>query len=103
MKYVHHRHFHPKYPRKGKWVLALDKIMWGVAILAPFSTLPQVIDVYTTKRVAGLSPVTWFLFVISPCIWLSYGIVHRDKFIIINNILWTTLSASVFIGILLFS
>lgn len=76
--------------------------MWTVAVLAPFSTLPQIIDIYTTHRVSGLSLATWLLFVISPMIWFSYGALHKDKFIMVNNFLWMMLSGTVFVGILVY-
>jgi len=76
--------------------------MWFVAILAPFATLPQIIDIYSTHKVTGLSGATWFLYIISPMIWFAYGVLHKDKFIIINNFLWMSLSSTVFVGILLY-
>ncbi len=103
MRYVHHRHHLRESHHKQKNIDSLiSVVMWGVAILAPFATLPQIIDIYTTHKVTGLSITTWFLFVISPLIWFSYGLLHKDKFILINNFLWAILSSIVFLGILLY-
>lgn len=76
----------------------MNSLMWVIAILAPFSTLPQIIEIFSSKSAAGVSLATWILFFISPLIWFTYGMTRKDKFIIVNNFLWATMSAIVLVG-----
>ncbi len=103
VRYIHHHHHLKEIHHSHKTINKLVPfVMWTVAILAPLSTLPQIFDIYSTHSVSGLSLTTWFLFVLSPMIWLGYGLLHKDKFILVNNFLWMTMSSTVLIGILLY-
>lgn len=103
MRYIHHKHHLKEKHHTDKRVsFVIEKAMWVAAILSPFVTIPQIIEVYTTHNVASLSLITWFFYAVTPCIWLLYGILHQDKFIVINNILWAIASTFVCVGIILY-
>ena len=73
--------------------------MWMAAIIAPLSTIPQILDIFRTRDVSGVSLLTWGMYAFIPIFWLLYGFLHKDKFIIINNILWMIVSSIVVVGI----
>src|SRR3989344_4113641 len=70
---------------------ALDVIIYPVAIAAPLALLPQVIQVYKTQDVSSLSLPSWFIFGILNLAWLVYGWVHKERPIIITNIMLAVL------------
>ncbi len=82
--------------------ICVEKCMWLVAIVAPLSTIPQILDIYTTHRVMGISLLTWIMYALIPIFWLVYGVAHKDKYIMINNVLWFIVSSVVVVGILVF-
>lgn len=81
---------------------SVDKIIFIVAIASPLGTIPQIIDVFTTHNVKGLSLLTWFFYSLFPCIWIWYGFAHKDRAILINNIMWFAFSVTVLTGIVMF-
>jgi len=85
-KRIHQKH--EKFPSNNKKVRILDRIIYVAGVLGPIMTLPQIIKIYFFKDASGISLITYLLFAIFSGVWLIYGIVHREKPIIISNILW---------------
>ena len=92
-----------EYPSKKFWIRFLDKLLVVIAIVGPLTALPQVWNVYVKQVVTGLSFTSWSLWAFFNLFWLAYGLVHKDKPIIITYFLWFLVNASVAIGILLYS
>mgnify|MGYP002826002931 CR=1 FL=1 len=91
-----------KYPHKNKWINFLDKLLLIVAIIGPLMTLPQIFKIYYLKSAAGVSILTWSLYSVFNVPWLIYGIVHREKPIIIAYSGWIITNLIVIIGTLLY-
>ncbi len=87
-----------KFHRKS-WV---DKAVYVAAILQPLMTIPQVIQIYSTHNVAGVSLVTWLAYAILGLAFLAYGIKYRLWPIAITQILWFVLQMSVVVGVFLY-
>lgn len=81
---------------------ALDKAVYGAAIIAPFALVPQVIQLYTTKDPGSLSLPTWAILGAVNCLWLVYGIYHRESPITITNALLALFNFTIVLGILLY-
>ncbi|MBW3019189.1 hypothetical protein KY329_03330 [Candidatus Woesearchaeota archaeon] len=98
--YLHHI----KKRKTGKaWVKRLDKFLLVVAIVGPLTTLPQIWDIFSRKIAEGVSITTWAFFALISVPWLVYGLVHKDKPIIISATLWIILDAAVTIGALMYA
>ena len=74
--------------------------MFVVAFMVPVALIPQVVDIYTKQNAQGLTLVTWVLLTAGNMLWALYGLVHRDKPIIVANVLVTLLNIAVIVGIL---
>lgn len=61
----------------------LERLMIFVAVVGPFANLPQLLKIWIKKKTNGVSLVSWILFSILSIVWLIYGIVKKDKYIII--------------------
>lgn len=85
-----------------KYVRALDRMVLIIGILGPLFTLPQVWQIWATKDAQGLNIVTWFSWIIFTIFWLIYGLAHREKPIIVNNILWILIHTTAIAGIILY-
>ena len=81
----------------------VGQLVLGVAILEPLSTVPQIIDIYTTRDVASLSLLSWVFFIIGASIWLAYGIKIKNLPLIISSALWVATELILIIGILIYS
>jgi len=104
-------HFHKRkrihlkkeeFPSKNKKVRFLDGLIYVVSVIGPLMTLPQIFKIWVLKNAEGVSFISWGTYTISAGIWLWYGIVHKDKPIIIANILWIIIHLMVVIGILVY-
>jgi len=111
MVHTHHiTHIHqrargvssPAYPHDEKRIHALDKFVLWVAIIAPFTSIPQVIKVYVEGS-ADLSVVSWAFYAIFSIPLIMYGLVHREKIVLFNSTLNFCMQVSVVLGIFLYS
>ena len=81
---------------------ALDILIYPIAFLAPLALLPQVLQLYSTRDVSSLSLPTWVALCLLNVIWLYYGFVHREKPIMVTNIMFGFLNFSIAVGVILF-
>ncbi|MBI5227073.1 hypothetical protein HY988_00660 [Candidatus Micrarchaeota archaeon] len=103
---IHHLHKrkrihqkHEKYPHPDKWKNRLDLIVFGIGLFAVFMTIPQVIEVWTNKNVAGVSPATWITYALASFCWMIYGVVHKEDKIVVVNALYVVLNLLVVAGV----
>ncbi len=80
----------------------LDKIVLIIAFLAPLVEIPQLLEIYVNKAAQNVSIITWGMFVIFGIPWLFYGIVHKEKPIIILYTLWIIIDSLIVIGIIMY-
>ncbi len=85
-----------------KTQIIMDKLIYIVALIWPILTIPQVWMVWVDKNAAWLSLFTWTAYVVSPILWLIYGIVHKEKAIIFSNILWIIVDMAVLTGAIIY-
>jgi uncharacterized protein with PQ loop repeat len=80
-----------------------DKFIAVVGLIGPLMTTPQIINVWIHHQVEGLAIASWGTYVITSTFWLIYGIIHKERAIILVNIAWILSNASVVTGIYIFS
>lgn len=90
------------YPHPVAWKRWLDRAVYAAGILSPLMTIPQAMQVWETRDVTGLSLVTWGTYVVSSAVWTVYGIVHKERPIVLSNVLFFVLNGMITAGILLF-
>ncbi|MEK7521644.1 MAG: SemiSWEET family transporter [Patescibacteria group bacterium] len=107
---VHHLHkrkrVHKKlepYPSPKFYKRLLDKVVFIAAIASPIMTVPQLLVIWTEKDAKGLSFPTWATYLLVASIWLIYGLVHKDRAITINSLLFVVVQSMIVLGIILFS
>ncbi len=91
------------YPGKKKYVMFLDKIVLSLALIAPLFEIPQLIEIYASKAAENVSIITWGFFVLMAIPWFIYGVVHKEKPIIVLYLLWFLIDLTIVIGILMYS
>ncbi|OQY09905.1 MAG: hypothetical protein B6I28_02095 [Fusobacteriia bacterium 4572_132] len=78
------------------------EIISGIGFFAAFCTtisfLPQAIKTIKTKDTSGISLEMYILFTLGVFSWLIYGILVKDKPLIIANII-TFILASIILGL----
>jgi uncharacterized protein with PQ loop repeat len=99
-KYEHRRGV--KKPPKSPYIVFLDKLTFIVGVIGPFTVLPQIYTIFSTKSAAGVSLATWALIFIVTFPWILYGVAHKEKSIIVSFILWEVVNLTVVVGVLLY-
>lgn len=82
--------------------LSVDTLAYFVSLLSLVFTLDQVRIVWVEHEVSGISLLSWVFYTISAFVWFYYGVVHKDKVLVVTNVLWTVFSLFVVVGILIF-
>jgi uncharacterized protein with PQ loop repeat len=86
----------------SSYTIFLDKLTLVVGILGPFTVIPQIYTIFSTKSATGVSLLTWVLIFIVTFPWILYGVAHKDKNIIISFILWEVVNFGVVLGVLMY-
>jgi uncharacterized protein with PQ loop repeat len=94
-------HMHKRKKNKKGYNI-LDKAIVCLGIANVFATLPQVAKVWGEQSAEGLSSISWGYYTIFSFALLIYGIVHKEKPIILTYIGSTILYAAIFVGSLVY-
>ena len=93
---------HEPMPHPNKLRRVYDYFMYGVAILGPLSNLPQLFTIWTQKNAGEVSLGSWISYIFISLAWFGYGILHKEKPIIIMNIFLIITQALVVAGIIIY-
>lgn len=91
------------HPLHKKPVTAYDHFMYVVAVISPFVTVPQFLDVWTRRNVEGLSLFTWGAYSIVAFLWLFYWKEHNKLWIFFGHIIILLLNLGIVAAIILYS
>ena len=101
-KGLHHFHKRKRKPHTNQFKDFLDKIIYVVGVFGPLTTLPQMLNIFMEKSAAGVSLVSQVGNLICVIIWLIYGIIHKEKPIIMAYIGWILAEIGVIAGIIIY-
>ena len=90
------------YPARQLRLIILDGIVLVVGILGPLSALPQVLKILVLQNATGVSVISWGLGALFDIPWILYGIVHKERPIVIAYTLWFFMNIAVTIGALMY-
>lgn len=93
---------HPKRSRHVYQGKVVDKAVYIAAFVEPATTVPQVMTIYNTKSAAGISLISWVAYLFFSILWLWYGIVHKQKALIVAYTLFGITEVLVIIGGILY-
>lgn len=85
------------------WKRVLYKITMVVGIIGPLGNVPQIIKIYTTKNVGGVSILTWIISTIFDVPFILWGILRKDMPVFVTYFLWFLSNLIVVIGISIYS
>ena len=92
-----------KYPSPNKWVSLMDKLIYLVAIAGPLITIPQVLKIWIEQNPSGVSVLSWGGYFIGAFFWVTYGFIHKEKPIILANLLWIIFTSLIVVGVFVYS
>ena len=98
---IHHQQ--RPYPARAMSTRLLDVLVYTVGILGPLATIPQIVQIYTTHNVSGISFFTWGLYALFDIPWIIYAAAHRERPLIVCYSLWLIFNSLVAVGVALYS
>lgn len=99
----HHRLHSRKKRKKGDAQKVFDKVIYFAGIAGPVMTLPQVFKIWAEKSASGVAVETWMTYLVLSVIWVSYGILHKEKPLIIMYSSYFVINISIIIGVVLYA
>lgn len=78
----------------------VDRMVMLLGIVYPLAMAPQLYNVWALHRTAGLSGITSVIGLLASIIWAVYGLLHRQRPILIANLVWMCVHAAMAVGIL---
>lgn len=106
---LHHFHVrkrihlkHEKYPHHNKFIRFMDRFIYFVAISGPLVSIPQAFHIWYYKTSANVSYWTWLGFLFGAIFWLIYGIIHKERPIILANVLWIIIDIVILLGAIIY-
>lgn len=94
--------YHHKYPHPDPKIRFLDNVVMCFAIIMPLTSIPQIYKIWFLQNALGVSLLTWSLFFIMAIPMLIYGIVHKEKVLIVLNALWLIMYGFVITGTIIY-
>ena len=105
----HHAHIrkriyqkHEPYPHPDAWKRFMDRAIYAVGIFGPLMTIPQIYKIWVHKTATGVSLISWSAYVVVALFWLIYGIMHKERPIIMTYICWLIFDLMIVAGVLLY-
>ncbi len=90
------------YPARTALKRLLDKIVYGVGIIGPVMTIPQILLIYGGRDASGVAPESWFMWALLDIPWILYGLAHKEWPIVVTYTLWFVCNTVVFVGAILY-
>jgi len=99
-KRIHQKH--EEYQNKDRLNRFYDKFIYFVVIIAPIANIPQLLKVWIEKDASGVSSLSWFFFSGISISWFIYGILHKDKPILLMNAALMVIQVLIAIGAIVY-
>jgi uncharacterized protein with PQ loop repeat len=93
---------HEPYPHPNTLKNTMDKLIYFVGLSGPVMSIPQLFNIWIERNTRGVSEITWSAFLIIAFFWLTYGILHREKPIIMTYIGWIIIDSLIIAGLMLY-
>ena len=99
---MHHSHKHIDKLHKSSKKNAFHYIVLASSVIYPLSTIPQIVNIFSSESAENISLTTYIFYMIFTIIFLSYGFSEKLKPIIVLQSLWFLMYGSVLVGIFIY-
>jgi len=91
-----------EYPNPDKLKRFIDNSIFFVSFIGPIMTIPQLYEIWIVRNASGVSTISWASYLFVNTFWLVYGILHKEKPIIMANALWLLIDILIVGGTIFF-
>ncbi len=79
-----------------------DDGMYLMALVTPLLTIPQLLTIWTQHQTGGVSQLTWGAYAVMSGVWLIYGLLQRQKPLILSQACLFVVDMAIVLGIFIF-
>lgn len=83
---LHHQHTRKRvyqnlepYPHDDRLKHLVDRLIYFVALFSVVMTIPQIVNIWVEHDASGVSPLSWGAYSLGAFVWCVYGILHKEK------------------------
>ncbi|MCB9798166.1 hypothetical protein H6758_00390 [Candidatus Nomurabacteria bacterium] len=99
-KRIHQKH--ETYPHPNKVKRLLDFSIYAVGILLPFMVSLQAFKIWNEKNAESIALPTFVALTLGNILWVVYGLVHKEKPIVVTHTLFTLVNVAIVLGTILY-
>jgi len=82
--------------------IVFDNGMYLVALITPILTIPQLLTIWVQHQAGGVSQLTWAAYAVMSGVWLIYGLLQRQKPLVLSQACLFVVDFAVVLGISIF-
>ena len=90
------------FPHPHRWTRLLDMCVYVAGVLGPLFTFPQIYIIFSTRQAGGVSILSWGTYALLDTVWILYGVVHKERAIVVTYILWCLANLLVALGAIMY-
>ena len=79
-----------------------DSFIYVSIVFGVLANVPQIVKIYVGHNASGVSLASWIMFAMLSISWLIYGILHKEKPIIIMNLSLIITQIAIAVGIVVY-
>jgi len=79
-----------------------DDGMYLMALITPIMTIPQLLTIWAQHQTGGVSQLTWAAYAAMSGIWLIYGLLQRQKPLVLSQACLFVVDFAIVLGISIF-
>lgn len=80
----------------------MDESVYLFAFLGVAANIPQLVKLWQEKSAGGVSIITWVGFFTGSLFWLCYGIIHKEKPIMVANFFFAIIQGAIIMSLFMF-
>ena len=84
------------------WEKSLTSIVGVIAFVYPLTAVPQLFEIWIRQNVAGVSILTWAMFMLFSIPLLVYFIIRKERAMTIMYTIWMGIYVAVISGVLIY-
>lgn len=85
----------------GRLIKLMDRMAYLMGAITVLVNIPQLVAIWTSPDAQGVSIISWIGFFLGSCFWVIYGLLHKERPIIIMNAALMVVQGCIVIGILM--
>jgi len=98
LQHVHQKKIKLSAKKESRLKDHYEMLMIIIAFLVPVAHIPQMYKIWYFKDASGISIISWSSFIIFSFFWLFYGIIHKEKPLIIMYIFLIIIQSIILAG-----